>query len=80
MTKSMTVATNLVELSVHYSLSPFAERLSPLIDETLKHFKKRDPEGMKLVSPLMVWLVLGLTIRRDLNTHAVLDWMISGWR
>lgn len=80
MAKSITLATNLAELSGHYSLYPFAERLSPLIDESLKHYKKWDRAGTKLVSPLVVWLVLALTIRRDLNTHAVLDWMISGWR
>ena len=80
MTKSLALATNLAELSGHYSLYPFAERLSPLIDETLKHLKKRDRAGTKLVSSLVVWLVLGLTIRRDLNTHAVLDWLVSGWR
>ncbi len=80
MTKSLALATNLAELNGHYSLYPFSERLSPLIDETLKRLRKRDRAGTKLVSSLVVWLVLGLTIRRDLNSQAVLDWMVSGWR
>ena len=43
---------------------------------------KQDQErqGTKLVSGLVVWLVLALTIRRDLSCSAVLNWMISGWR
>jgi hypothetical protein len=32
------------------------------------------------MTPFVIWLVLGLTIRRDLNCTAVLDWLISGWR
>ncbi|MEM9216156.1 MAG: IS4 family transposase [Cyanobacteria bacterium P01_F01_bin.150] len=61
-------------------MAPFNQRLSPLIKDTLSHFNKRERKGTKLVSSLVVWLVLALTIRRDLNTHAVLDWMLSGWR
>lgn len=61
-------------------MAPFHQRLSPLIKDTLSHFNKRERKGTKLVSSLVVWLVLALTIRRDLNTHAVLDWMLCGWR
>lgn len=80
MTKSIASAANLADLSSDYSLYPFAERLSGLIEETLKQLKKRDRAGTKLVSSMVVWLVLGLTMRRDLNTEAVLNWLVSGWR
>ena len=81
MSRSITAATNLADLSSDYSLSPFSARLSPLIAETLRTLKKdRDRYGTKLVSSFVVWLVLGLTLRRDKNSQAVLDWLISGWR
>ncbi len=57
---------SLADLSSDYSLSPFAKRLSPLITETLKsHQQGRERYGTKLVSSFVVWLVLGLTLRRD---------------
>ena len=34
----------------------------------------------KLVPNLVVWLVLGLTIRRELNCYQVLNWLLSGFR
>lgn len=81
MSPSITAVTNLADLSSDYSLSPFSERLSPLITETLRTLKKdRERHGTKLVSTFVVWLVLGLTLRRDKNCLAVLDWLLSGWR
>lgn len=81
MSASIAEASDLADLSPDYSLSPFAHRLSPLIRETLKSLKKdRDRHGTKLVSSFVVWLVLGLTLRRDKNCIAVLDWLISGCR
>ncbi len=71
---------NLAELSSHYSMAPFHQRLSPLIQETLSTLNKQERRGTKLVSSLVVWLVLALTIRRDLNSRAALDWMMAGWR
>ncbi|MGB3573279.1 MAG: transposase domain-containing protein [Phormidesmis sp.] len=81
MSQSIAEATDLTDLSSDYSLSPFAERLTPLIRETLKVLKKeRERYGTKLVSSLVVWLVLGLTMRRDKNCIGVLDWLLSGCR
>jgi hypothetical protein len=71
---------NLAELSPHYNMAPFDQRLSPLIQEILSEQTKRERKGTKLVSSLVIWLVLALTIRRDLNCRAVLNWMVSGWR
>jgi Insertion element 4 transposase N-terminal len=81
MSQPIAEARDLADLSSDYSLSPFSERLSPLIKETLRLQQKgRDRHGTKLVSTFVVWLVLGLTLRRDKNCIAVLDWLISGWR
>lgn len=81
MNQSIAEASDLADLSPDYSLSPFAERLSPLIKETLKtHQKERERFGTKLVSSFVVWLVLGLALRRDKNCMAVLDWLLSGCR
>ena len=77
-----TAETNdLADLSSDYSLSPFAHRLSPLITETLRSQQQnRERYGTKLVSSFVVWLVLGLVLRRDKNSMAVLDWLMSGYR
>lgn len=81
MSQSIAEATDLTDLSSDYSLSPFAERLTPLIGETLKALKQdRERYGTKLVSSFVVWLVLGLTLRRDKNCIGVLDWLLSGCR
>ena len=80
MTQPIVDENNLAELAPHYSMSPFEQRLSPLIPQTLCDLNKRERKGTKLVSSLVVWLVLALTIRRDLNSRAVLDWMLSGCR
>ncbi len=71
---------NLAELGSHYNMAPFDQRLSPLIKECLSERNKADRKGTKLVSSLVIWLVLALTIRRDLNCRAVLNWLVSGWR
>lgn len=81
MTKSSFSPTNLAEISSDYSLHPFAERLDPLITETFSALSQDgERRGTKLVSSFVVWLVLALSLRRDLSSSAVLNWMISGWR
>jgi hypothetical protein len=81
MSQPIAETNDLADLSSDYSLSPFAERLSPLITETLRtHHQERERYGTKLVSSFVVWLVLGLVLRRDKNCIAVLDWLMSGYR
>ena len=81
MSQTIGEANDLADLSSDYSLSLFAERLSPLITTTLRTQQKdRNRHGIKLVSSFVVWLVLGLVLRRDKNSMAVLDWLISGYR
>ncbi len=68
MGQAITGVTNLADLSSEYSLSLFSERRSPLITEALRTLNRdHERHGTKLVSSLVVWLVLGLTPRRDKN-------------
>jgi hypothetical protein len=64
-----------------FSLAPFAEILQPLIDEVLtEQGLDRFRQGALLMPKVLIWLVLALTIRRDLNCQKVLNWMLSGFR
>lgn len=64
-----------------FHFAPFATILQPLIEQTLtEQGKDQCRKGVTLVPTLLVWLVLALTIRRDLNYHKVLNWMLSGFR
>ncbi len=81
MADSATQPESLDAFSRDYSFHPFAQRLSSLITEALAQNEKDNyRKGTKLVPTFGVWLVLALTIRRDLSCPAALDWMISGWR
>ncbi|MEW5956114.1 MAG: transposase domain-containing protein [Chloroflexota bacterium] len=64
-----------------FSLAPFAEILQPLIDEALvEQGLDRFRQGTLLMPKVLIWLVLALTIRRDLNCQKVFNWMLSGFR
>lgn len=64
-----------------FSLAPFAEILQPLIDEALaEQGLDRFRQGTLLIPKVLIWLVLALTIRRDLNCQKVFNWMLSGFR
>lgn len=65
----------------NFSLVPFAEILQPLVHETLaEHGKAKWRKGTILLPAVTVWLVLALTLRRELNCEQVLNWMVSGFR
>jgi hypothetical protein len=62
-------------------IAPFAPLLTPLIEQTLAESGgKQTRRGTFLQPKLVIWLVLALTLRRDLNTEQVLSWMLSAWR
>jgi len=67
-------------VSEEFTVEPLAKDLQPVILETLrKHGKDRQRESV--LSPLLtVWLTLGLSLRRELSYHGVLDWLVSGLR
>ena len=69
------------ELGTELSMEPFREELQPLIEEVLAETgKNKYRANTKLVPNLVVWLVLALTIRRELNCQQVLNWLLSGFR
>jgi len=64
-----------------FSLAPFAEILQPFIDEVLvEEGLDQFRQGTLLLPKVLIWLVLALTIRRDLNCQKVFNWMLSGFR
>lgn len=59
-------------------IEPFSPILSPLIKESLVEAgKDKYREGTLLIPVFVVWLVLAITIRRDLNYIHVIEWMIN---
>ncbi len=76
-----TMAEALEQIGSTFSFAPFAEILHPhieevLVEQELTKFRK----GTLLVPKVLIWLVLALTIRRDLNYHKVFNWIVSGFR
>jgi len=64
-----------------FSLAPFDRILHPHIQQVLvAQGKARCRKGTILIPQLLVWLVLALTLRRDLNCQKVLNWLVSGFR
>ncbi len=76
-----TMAEAMEQVGPTFKFGPFAEILQPLIEEVVEEkgltkFRK----GTILLPKLLIWLVLALTIRRDLSYHKVFNWMVSGYR
>lgn len=75
------VAVAVTEIGATFSLAPFDAVLQPLMAETLaEQGKTRWRRGTLLIPGLLIWLVLVLTLRRDLNYDQALNWMLSGFR
>ena len=56
------------QMGATFSLAPFDALLQPWIDETLaEQGKDRWRHGTRLIPSLLIWLVLVLTLRRDLD-------------
>jgi hypothetical protein len=76
-----TMSDAFAQIGASFSFAPFANILQPIIDEVLvEQDQDGNRKGTILTSKLLVWLVLALTLRRDLNYHKILDWMIAGFR
>jgi hypothetical protein len=76
-----TIAEAFTSIGKTFTLAPFDALLQPLMDETFDeqgqtHWRK----GTLLIPRVLVWLVLVLTLRRDLNYDKALNWMLSGLR
>ncbi len=69
------------EIGADFNFAPFGHVLQPLILEVLRELGLNCfRQGTILVPQLLMWLVLMLTIRRDLAYNKVLNWMVSGFR
>ena len=77
----LTTAEAFSSVGATFSLAPFDTLLQPLIDQTLtEQGKNHWRTGTRLVPRLLIWLVLVLTLRRDLSYPQALNWMLSGFR
>jgi hypothetical protein len=75
------MAVAFAQISVSFSFAPFSHIFQPLIEEVLtEEGQDKYRQGTLLIPTFLIWLVLALTLRRDLNYHKVLNWMISGFR
>jgi hypothetical protein len=64
-----------------FGLAPLDRILGPLVKQVLaEQGKAKYRKGTILIPQLLVWLVLTLTLRRDLNCQKVLNWLVSGFR
>ena len=71
----------LKQVGPSFKLEPFATIIQPIIQDVLaEHNKDKYRKGTILTPLLMVWLVLTLTLRRDMNYPKTLNWMVSGLR
>lgn len=71
----------LKQIGHSFRLEPFASMAQPIIEEVLaKHKKEKYRRGTILTPLVTIWLVLALALRRDLNYHKTLNWLISGFR
>lgn len=68
------------EVSADFAVETLAKELAPTINEALHAHGKDQQRKSKLSPVLTVWLVLAMCLRRELNYHAVLDWLLSGLR
>ena len=67
-------------VSRNFTVEVLGKDLQPAILETLRRHGK-DRQRQSVLSPLLtVWLTLGLSLRRELSYHNVLDWLVSGLR
>lgn len=58
-----------------YDFQPFAELLRSAIEEALEESGKNSfRKGTILIPAFPVWVILAIPLRRDLNTHAVIEW------
>src|SRR5262245_54440206 len=79
--KNSAHTTRLQDITPSFNFRPFGDLLRPCIDEALRETGKETfRKGTILIPVFVVWVVLALTIRRDLNTQAVIEWMISATR
>lgn len=79
--KNTAQTVKLQDITPSFNFLPFGDSLRPFIDEALRELGKDTfRKGTVLVPVFVVYVVLALTLRRDLNTQAVIEWMVSATR
>ena len=64
-----------------FNVQPIGTILQPLIEEAIQECGlSKIRKGTKLRPVFVCWVVLFLTLRRDLNSQQVISWLVSGWR
>ena len=64
-----------------FEVQPIGTILQPVIEEAVQECGlSKVRKGTKLRPVFVVWVVLFLTLRRDLNSHQVISWLLAGWR
>lgn len=76
-----TIADLLQKIGPCFKLEPFAHVIQPIIQDVLtEHKKDRYRKGTILTPFVLVWLILTLSLRRDINYPKTLNWLLSGSR
>ena len=76
-----TIRGAFAQVGASFSFAPFSGILQPFVVEALAELSQDHYRTGTILTPvLLVWLVLTLTLRRDLNYHKALNWMVSGLR
>lgn len=79
--RAKTIGEAIGKIGIAFGLGGFAQILQPLIKETLEdHNKSKFRKGTILIGNILMWLVLSITIRRDLSYDHAFNWMLSGFR
>ncbi len=79
MQKNLTDNSELATCTIQ--LQPFAKFLQPIITDVLaEHKKDKYRNGTKLTPDVLVWVILTLTLRRDLSYPKIINWLLSGIR
>jgi hypothetical protein len=72
------VSRGLQQIAPSFEFEPFGQLLRPSIEAALRETgQDKVRKGTILLPLFLVSIVLGLTLRRDLNTEAVIQWLVS---
>lgn len=70
----------LEEIASEFTIEPLAAEFGPRVAEAL-HEHGKDRQRKSVMTPVLtVWYVIAMALRRELNYHALLDWLLSGFR
>ncbi len=70
----------LEDIGTKFTVEVFGKDTQPMIEDATRKVEKRDQRNCKLNPVLTVWIVLGLSLRREISYKNVLGWLLSGLR